>query len=324
MRKALIVGIDDYPSCPLKGCVNDAKAIAELLKNNQDGSPNFDIKILDSIVNRKELMFHLQSLFCDGTFEAVLFYFSGHGTKERDGGIVTPDSDGLDFGISMNDILSFANKSKSQNKIIILDSCYSGTMGEASVINSTDSMIAPGVTIITSSNRDETSVEDPIKGHGVFTELLIQGLNGGAADVGGNITPASLYSFIDQSLGSWEQRPLFKTNISSFIPIRKVEPKVPINILRKVSKYFVNPNDEYKLDPSYEFTNNTEVKHNIIEPYAIENHVNIFKDLQQLESVGIVEPVGEEHMYFAAMNSKSCKLTPLGLHYWKLSKDSRF
>ena len=27
MRRALIVGIDDYPATPLGGCVNDAKAI---------------------------------------------------------------------------------------------------------------------------------------------------------------------------------------------------------------------------------------------------------------------------------------------------------
>ena len=24
-RKALVVGIDDYPECPLNGCVNDAE-----------------------------------------------------------------------------------------------------------------------------------------------------------------------------------------------------------------------------------------------------------------------------------------------------------
>jgi len=46
--------------------------------------------------------------------------------------------------------------------------------------------------------------------------------------------------------------------------------------------------------------------------------------LQLYESVGLVEPVDAEHMYFAAMNSKSCKLTALGLHYWKLAKDKRF
>ena len=41
------------------------------------------------------------------------------------------------------------------------------------------------------------------------------------------------------------------------------------------------------------------------------------------EMVGLVCPVGEEHMYYAAMNSKSCKLTPLGQHYWNLVKSGK-
>ena len=146
----------------------------------------------------------------------------------------------------------------------------------------------------------------------------------GAADIGGKITPASLYSFIDQSLGPWQQRPVFKTNISQFLPIRSINAKVPKAILRKISQFFVNPSDEFKLDPSYEFTNDPSVEHTVIEPYADPNHVAIFKELQLFESVGLVEPVGTDHMYFAAIESKACKLTALGLHYWKLSKDRRF
>jgi len=37
----------------------------------------------------------------------------------------------------------------------------------------------------------------------------------------------------------------------------------------------------------------------------------------------LVVPVGEDHMYYAAINSKSCKLTILGEHYWKLVKKNR-
>jgi len=37
--------------------------------------------------------------------------------------------------------------------------------------------------------------------------------------------------------------------------------------------------------------------------------------------VGLVVPVGAEHMYFAAMESKYCKLTALGYHYWHLAKE---
>ena len=146
----------------------------------------------------------------------------------------------------------------------------------------------------------------------------------GAADIGGNITPASLYSFVDQSLCAWQQRPVFKTNISRFLPLRTIQAKVPKNILRKLSTYFKNPTDEFKLDPSYEYTNAPEIEHKVIEPYADTEHVSVFKELQLFESVGLIEPVGTEHMYFAAMEDKSCKLTALGLHYWKLSKDRRF
>lgn len=230
----------------------------------------------------------------------------------------------MDLRISMTDILRLANKSKSKNKIIILDCCFSGKMGEAGFTDTTDSVVGQGVTIMTASNRDEHAVEDRIAGHGIFTELLIQGLQGGAADVGGNITPASLYSFADQSLGAWEQRPLFKNNISRFLPIRTVEPRVSKQTLRKISDYFVEPYSEYRLDPLYEYTNTPDDNHEIKEPYANDDNVKVFKDLQLYESVGLIEPVGADHMYFAAMNSKSCKLTLLGLHYWKLSRDKRF
>lgn len=328
VNKALVVGINDYPGNKLTGCVRDAMEMGKILSENGDGSPNFEIKYALDVKTKSDLYRKVMSLFNEGEADIALFYFSGHGTDLFDGKLVTPDYNQMDMGVSMSDILSMANKSKSKNKIIILDCCFSGKFGENSIINSNESVLASGVTIITASNRDEYSMEVPggdgIPGHGVFTELLIQGLKGGAADVCGNITPASLYSFVDQSLGIWEQRPLFKTNISRFLPIRRIEPKVTKKVLRKLSIYFESANSEFKLDPSFEFTNSPNETHELKTPYAKEENVKIFRDLQLFESVGLIEPVGENHMYFAAMNSKSCRLTPLGLHYWKLSKDRRF
>ena len=48
MRKALIVGINDYPNSPLRGCVNDALAMKGVLETHADGSPNFGIKLITS------------------------------------------------------------------------------------------------------------------------------------------------------------------------------------------------------------------------------------------------------------------------------------
>lgn len=46
-----------------------------------------------------------------------------------------------------------------------------------------------------------------------------------------------------------------------------------------------------------------------------------FSVLQKYNRVNLVIPVEEDHIYYAAMNSKACKLTALGIHYWNLIKN---
>lgn len=322
MKKALIVGLNDYPGCELKCCNNDAIAMKELLEINGDGSPNFDIILTTGTCPKYKLINDIKRLFADDA-DVALFYFSGHGNDSDGGYLCTTDFRENDYGVSMIDVLKWANQSHCKNKVIILDCCFAAKIGTSILFNN-NSVLGEGVTIIAASQSWQASAEYFNIQHGVFTQLLIQGLKGGAADIGGNITPASLYSFVDQSLGAWQQRPVFKTNISQFLPLRTIEPKVPKSILRKLSIYFENSTDEYKLDPSYEYTNKPDIKHQIIKPYAKAENVAIFKELQLFESVGLIEPVGAEHMYFAAMENKSCKLTALGLHYWRLSKNRRF
>lgn len=323
MRKALVVGLNEYPGCPLDWCDNDAIAIQELIETNGDGSPNFDVKLITGTCTKNDLRTAVKQLF-EGDADIALLYFSGHGAETDGGYLCTTDFSSDDFGLRMTDVLSWANDaSRCKNKVIILDCCFAAKMGESLLVNN-NSVLGEGVTIIAASQSWQTSAENGSIQHGVFTDLLIQGLKGGAADISGNITPASLYSFVDQSLGAWQQRPVFKTNISQFLPLRNIQPKVPKQMLRRLCQYFENPTDEYKLDPSYEYTNSPTVDHKLVEPYASPDKVSIFKELQLFESVGLIEPVGAEHMYFAAMESKSCKLTALGLHYWRLSRDKRF
>jgi glycosylphosphatidylinositol transamidase (GPIT) subunit GPI8 len=322
MKKALIVGLNNYPGCALDWCDNDAVAMKDLIESNGDGSPNFDVVSIVGGCSKDILYNAIEMLFSDDA-DIALLYFSGHGADADGGYLCTTDFTGSDFGVRMTDILQLANNSRCKNKVIILDCCFAAKMGESILVNN-NSVLGEGVTIIAASQSWQTSAENGAIQHGVFTELLIQGLKGGAADISGNITPASLYSFVDQSLGAWQQRPVFKTNISQFLPLRTISAKVPKSILRKLSIYFENPTDEFQLDPSYEYTNALDVEHQVIEPYADQTHVEVFKELQLFESVGLIEPVGAEHMYFAAMENKSCKLTALGLHYWRLSKDRRF
>lgn len=321
-KKALVVGINDYPDGnELKACVSDATSISDLLKTNEDGSPNFDVKLKKNIQRKSVLKNEIKSLF-SGNADTALFYFSGHGfTDEHEGYIVTPDFSSDNEGVSTSEILRYANDSGIKNKIIILDSCFSGNLGKIGALNSSNSVIGEGVTIMTASSEDEVSVEEG--GHGLFTDLFIQALSGYAADITGNVTPAGVYAFIDQALGAWSQRPIFKTNTKNFYCLRKVTPKIELSTLRKITSYFEDKNDEFKLDSSYEFTNSPEQKHELKKPFANEQNVKDFKTLQLYQKIGLVEPVNADYMYFAAMNNESCRLTSLGKRYYELSKKGK-
>jgi hypothetical protein len=320
MKKALVIGINNYPTAPLKGAVNDAKIISELLKVNGNDTTNFEVITLYDVKTKSELLAKISEFF-DISADMGLLYFAGHGyVNELGGFLVTPDHKRYDEGIDMNYILNLANNSEMRNKVIILDCCKSGSFAIPAT-NGSVTHIKTGISILTSSREDEPSKE--VNGHGVFTNLLIEGLKGGAADVRGHISPGGLYAYIDQALGAHEQRPVFKTNVTEFVELRSIIPQVSLSTLRKLTEYFHNPSDCFQLDPSFEDTNSNDVEHKVIEPYANTENVLIFKDLQKLEGVGLIIPVGEEHMYYAAIHSKTCKLTSLGHHYWRLVNEGR-
>ena len=257
--------------------------------------------------------------------DVALLYFSGHGYVNTTGAEIVFPKDIITVehyykGIQMDDIMSIVNKSKVKNKIIIFDCCHSGAIGKYD-IRQDRSELGAGVSILTACREDETAME--MGGHGVFTELLCDALNGGAADFCGNITIGGIYAYIDRSFGAWEQRPVFKTNVTEFIPLRTVQPSVELTYIRELTSLFANAETELMLDPSFEKSNDPSVEHKCISPYANKVNVKKFTTLQKLQSIGFVRPVDEEHMYYAAMNRKACRLTALGKYYWRLVDNGR-
>jgi hypothetical protein len=59
-------------------------------------------------------------------------------------------------------------------------------------------------------------------------------------------------------------------------------------------------------------------------PLPIKENTEKFAILQKYNRLNLLVPVDAPHMWHAAMNSKSCKLTALGKHYWRLAKKERF
>lgn len=317
MKKALIVGINYYEhGGSLYGCVDDAHAVRAVLERNADGSVNFNCLLLTGTgpadrVERAQLKDAIEDLFKSD--DTALFYFAGHGHIETAGGfILASDAKRGDDGVSLGDILALANKSKAHNKIVVLDSCHSGIAG-TSPINENVSALSEGLTILTASTKDQYATER--NGRGVFTSLFVDALGGSAANLTGDITPGSIYAHIDQSLGAWEQRPVFKTNVKSFVSLRRVAPPIALADLQRLTEFFPNPGDEFQLDPSYE----PEMKGR--EPGMPDpdpEHTRVFAILQRYNRLNLLVPVGAPHMWNAAMECKTCKLTALGDHYRRL------
>jgi hypothetical protein len=323
MRIALIVGINYYEhGGPLYGCVDDAHAVQAVLERHGDGSVNFDCKLLTGTgptdrVDRHVLKDHVAELF-RAQAEIALFYFAGHGLIEATGGyLLATDSRRGDEGLSLSDVLTFANTSLARNKVVVLDSCHSGIAGTPPAPGNLASL-SEGLTVLTASTADQYATEE--NGQGIFTTLLVDALHGGAANLTGDITPGSVYAHVDQSLGAWEQRPVFKTNVRQFVSLRRVSPPIELDDLRRITEFFPHQGSEFQLDPTFE----PELKgRDPGMPAPVAENTRIFSILQRYNRLNLVVPVDAPHMWHAAMQSKTCKLTVLGEHYRRLVERQR-
>jgi hypothetical protein len=161
-----------------------------------------------------------------------------------------------------------------------------------------------GVSILAACRTEQAALET--NGRGLFTSHICDALTGGAADVRGLVNVPGMYSYVDEVLTLHEPRPLLKANVSRLVPIRRAGPAVSDEKLQMLTTYFPTMTHKLQLDPSFE-------------PTALPNHPAneaVFADLQQYRGARLLTPNGEGHMYYAAMKSKTCSLTPLGQHYW--------
>ncbi|SEO20230.1 caspase family protein [Mucilaginibacter sp. OK283] len=315
MRKALLIGIDDYSFSPLVGCIRDVEKLSMLLSRDFDETPNFTCKKLISseveidILTLKEAIVEL----FENKTEVALFYFSGHGSekdKYENACLVTQDAAAANSGVDLDFLLKTASESAATEVVIILDCCFSGSLGNPSFLEKM-SHLREGISILTSSHENQVSMAG-VNGS-VFTDMVCNALEGGSADTIGLVTVAGIYSYADKLLGPWDQRPIFKCNLSKMMSLRRCKPIIPLHTLRQLPIYFNNQDDIYKLDPSYEPD---------ADPRGHDNE-KIFEDLQRFNRGSLLHPVDSEHMYYAAINSKSCILTPLGKYYWQLTKEGK-
>lgn len=318
IKRALLVGIDHYDKLDdLHGCANDAAALHPLLARNEDDSPNLDCRLLvardaSNRMTRDHLLGLLDELFSPGC-DFALLYFAGHGAAlHGDVALATSDGTATTPGVAFAEVVERIGRSSVNEVIVILDCCFSGGATTIGALGNQLANLRSGLSILTASRNDQVSMETAT-GRGRFSSYLEGALDAGAADVLGHINVSGLYAYLSESFGAWEQRPTFKANIDRLHDIRMCDPRVPLPTLRRLTAWFPTTDYDYALDPSYEPTEESNTP----------EHESIFSGLQKYRACRLIEPIDEEHLYYAAMHSTGCRLTALGKHYWELVKADR-
>ena len=127
-----------------------------------------------------------------------LFYFSGHGATSDWGSELILS----EFGHAVNllELMHVIYKSSARHVTIILDCCFSGGFGviptfggNGGRFESEFSLIRDNVTLLAASMPMQTAAAGSV--YSGFTERLIHGLSGQAADLSGHITAPGLFGF---------------------------------------------------------------------------------------------------------------------------------
>ena len=214
---ALLIGVSEYlPEFPaLPSAVKDVEAMEEVLGNSEMGGFD-DIEVLKDS-NRQQTEEAIYELFADRNKDDVLlFYFSGHGVKSREGnlflatpqtrkgqrGIITPTAVGASF------LQSQMNDSFSERLVVILDCCYSGAFTKGMTAKGDENIDieaelgGKGRAILMSSSAVQSSFESEGSELSIYTKYIVEGIKTGAADTdnNGKISADELHQYVREKV----------------------------------------------------------------------------------------------------------------------------
>ena len=184
------VGIANYPGTKndLRISDNDAKTIAKVFQSTKDA---YSIVLVNEQATKSALLSSMHTAFADAeSDDAVILYFSGHGTP---GAFVCYDGE-----LTYQHIFKMLKGCKASRKMIIADACFSGKMRTTN--KQSANYNSQNVMLFLSSRTNETSMETPFQ-NSMFTIFLERGLRGGAdKNKDRSITACELYNFVHQGV----------------------------------------------------------------------------------------------------------------------------
>lgn len=210
-------GISDYPGTAndLTLPANDAKTITWLYGKNTDVEYK---QLINERATSDNILNAIRDVFsCAGVNDIVIFFFSGHGYQ---GGFVAYDGN-MDYA-KVREVMA---ESRSKNKMIFADACFSGKIRTPGK-NSASAVAAAkkaNVMLFLSSRSNEVSCERKDMKNGFFTTYLQRGLRGGAdANRDRIITAKELFKYVHDGvvkLSNNKQHPVMWGKFSNDMPV---------------------------------------------------------------------------------------------------------
>ena len=223
----LIVGINEYENemLRLRYARPDAESVTELF--GKDKSMPYDQisihTIYDKDASKQSILDTLAMISKNIALQDVfIFYYAGHGSMVDDMFYFIPsdmsrlfDKNSLDkSGLSANELQLKFQDIKALKQVVIMDACQSGASVEilaqrgllrekamAQLSRST------GVHVLAAAGTEQYAMEYQHLGHGLFTYMLLEGLQGKAdgAPKDGKVTIYELKSYLDDQVPQYSQ-----------------------------------------------------------------------------------------------------------------------
>jgi len=229
----LSIGVNEYrnPKYNLNYARPDAESFTKFIK--EQTASLFDQVVVISFLDQDATRENILQAFTDIKLAAndqdlFIFYYAGHGVMSS-GDIGKPafymvlpavtklygsDQMLIDYAISAQEIQIFSQEINAQKQIYLIDACQSGgaleefaSRGVAEERAIANLARSTGTFWISATGSEQYASEFETLGHGVFTYVLLEGLNG-AADAGGSdkqITIRELSAFVESRVPELSQ-----------------------------------------------------------------------------------------------------------------------
>ncbi|GET39650.1 caspase family protein [Microseira wollei] len=277
-KLALLVGINQYRTQPLEGCLNDVELQRNLLIHRFGFNPKDILVLPDAQATRQGLLTafeeHLIKQAKPG--DVVVYHYSGHGSRIFDPNpiVVVPGKDGLngtfvpvdgdlpdgypEVGGSVKDIMGHTlfllmSGLKTENVTVVLDSCFSGGATRKERIRSRDG----GENVLVSAD-EKTYQQQWLSRLNMSPDQFVRGYRAGVAkgvvlaatapnqvarEININGFKAGIFSYLLTHY-LWQE----DSNIERIFP--KILPEIPEQF-DQLPRYEVKPGSRYQQQSPY-------------------------------------------------------------------------